>query len=340
VEAFERQFAREIGAAHVVGVGSGTDALELALRALGIGAGDTVITASHTAVATVSAVERAGAQPLLVDIDPVTFTLDPDRLEQSLRLDPGRRMKVRAVVPVHLYGHPADMPTLLDVARRHDLRVIEDCAQSHGATVAGRTTGVWGDIAAFSFYPTKNLGAIGDGGVVATNNASLAERVRALRQYGWRQRYISDEPGLNSRLDELQAAILRVKCAHLRQDNQRRRALARLYADGCLGTAIVPPEVRPGVEHAFHQYVVRTPRRDRLRHYLQEKGVPTAIHYPRPVHMQPAYQGRVAIGAGGLAESERACREVLSLPMHPHLAEQSVQYAVRQIAAWQPLERG
>src|SRR5688572_19253148 len=206
VASFEREFAAYLGVAHAIGVASGTDALIVALKACGVGPGDSVITVSHTAVATVAAIELAGATPVLIDIDPDTFTLDASQLEGAIAAHPS----TRAVIPVHLYGHPADMPSILDAASRHDLYVIEDCAQAHGASLAGRMAGTWGHMAAFSFYPTKNLGALGDGGAVATNDPSIAERAAALRQYGWRTRYISDFPGMNSRLDEIQSAVLRV----------------------------------------------------------------------------------------------------------------------------------
>ena len=329
---FEKEFAAWIAegnSAHSVGVANGTDALVLALRALGIGAGDTVLTVSHTAVATVAAIELAGAEPLLVDIEPATFTLDPQKLADTIRANSHRKLK--AVIPVHLYGQPADMPAIMDIARQHSLLVIEDCAQCHGATLYGKTTGTFGDAATFSFYPTKNLGAIGDGGAVVTQDATLAARVRELRQYGWKSRYISDTTGMNSRLDELQAAILRVKLPHLRADNQRRRDIAAIYAKHIRNDAVLLPPVRAGAEHVYHQFVVRTPQRDALMAALKSHGVPTAVHYPQPVHTQPAYLGRIAIGAGGLAESERASREVLSLPMHPQLSDEAVIFAAQRI---------
>jgi len=331
---FEKVFAAWIGTAHAVGVANGTDALVLALRALGIGVGDTVLTVSHTAVATVAAIELTGAEALLVDIEPATFTLDPQKLADTIRANPQRRFK--AVIPVHLYGQPSDMPAIRAIAQQHSLHVIEDCAQSHGATLGGKITGTFGDAATFSFYPTKNLGAIGDGGAVVTRDASVAARVRELRQYGWKSRYISDTTGMNSRLDELQAAILRVKLPHLRTDNQRRRDLATLYAMHAANSAITLPPVRSGAEHVYHQYVVRSPQRDALMAALKTNGVPTAIHYPQPVNTQPAYLGRIATGAGGLAESERACREVLSLPMHPQLTDDAVIFAAQKISEWRP----
>jgi dTDP-4-amino-4,6-dideoxygalactose transaminase len=237
VAAFEQEFAQYLGVSQAVGVGSGTDALEIALRACGVGVGDAVITVSHTVVATVAAIELVGAMPVLVDIDPITFTLDPNRLEDTIAQHQGSRIK--AIIPVHLYGHPAAMPAIKEIARRHDLYVIEDCAQSHGAAIKGRKTGAWGDLAAFSFYPTKNLGALGDGGAVVTDNAELAQKLRLLREYGWQRRYISEMPGMNTRLDEIQAAVLRVKLQYLDKENAQRRELAEVYNSRLSATPLV-----------------------------------------------------------------------------------------------------
>lgn len=325
VTAFEEEFARFLGAGEAVGVASGTDALVLALWASGIGPGDQVFTVSHTAVATVAAVELAGASPVLVDIDPRTFTLDPERLETAVRRH-GRAGR-RAVIPVHLYGQPADMPAILDVARRHDLVVVEDCAQAHGATLAGRRAGTFGEAAAFSFYPTKNLGALGDGGAVVTSDPAIAERTRRLREYGWRERYVSEVRGMNSRLDEIQAAVLRVKLRHLEEDNARRRRNAELYDARLSATDLVLPGVRPSAAHVWHQYVVRSADREALRKALQREAIGTLVHYPVPVHEQPAYRGRLALDPSGLTHTEAAAREVLSLPMHGHLDEQDVERA-------------
>ena len=332
VEAFERAFAAYVGVSHAIGVATGTDALELALRACGVGPGDLVFTVSHTAVATVAAVELAGATPVLVDIDPVTCTLAPNCLEAAIAHPPTGRPK--AVIPVHLYGQAADMPSILDIARRHSLYVIEDCAQSHGAALAGRMTGAWGDIAAFSFYPTKNLGALGDGGMVVTGDPHLAERTRSLRQYGWRQRYISDIPGCNSRLDELQAAILRVKLEYLDAENARRRALAARYTTALADSGLALPTCRESARHVYHQYVVRSPHRDALQAYLRTRGIGTLIHYPRAVHQQPAYEGRVPT-AGSLLHSECAAAEVLSLPIYPELADEQVDTVVEACRTWE-----
>ncbi|MDO8722363.1 MAG: DegT/DnrJ/EryC1/StrS family aminotransferase [Syntrophales bacterium] len=328
VESFEQEFASYIGVRHAMGVGNGTDALELALRACGVGPGDMVFTVSHTAVATVAAIELVGATPVLVDIDPVTYTLDPNCLEAALTRPPAGTPK--AVIPVHLYGQPADMPAVLELARRHGLYVIEDCAQSHGATLAGRMTGAWGDLAAFSFYPTKNLGALGDGGMVVTDDPALAERVRLLQQYGWRERYISDIPGGNSRLDELQAAILQVKLQHLDAENECRRRLAQTYNTLLADTGFSLPEARPGATHAFHQYAVCLPQRDALRTYLRQAGIGTLVHYPTPVHLQPAYQDRLPLVAT-LPWTEQVARQVLSLPIYPQLSDDQVRRVSHEI---------
>ncbi len=270
VEAFELEFAEYIGVSHAIGVASGTDALELALRACGIGPGDLVFTVSHTAVATVAAIELAGATPVLVDIDPITYTLDPNCLENAMAHPPSGKPK--AVIPVHIYGQPADMVDILELAHRYGLYVIEDCAQSHGAMLSGRMTGVWGDIATFSFYPTKNLGALGDGGMVVTSNHDLAEHTRGLRQYGWMQRYISEIPGCNSRLDELQAAILRVKLEYIEAENTRRIALAPRYTAALTDSGLILPTCREDARHVYHQYVVRSPQRGTLQAYLLAQG--------------------------------------------------------------------
>jgi dTDP-4-amino-4,6-dideoxygalactose transaminase len=318
VAAFEREFAAYLGVNHAVGVASGTDAIALALRACGIAPGDTVVTVSHTAVATVAAIELAGAAAVFADIDPATYTMDAASLQRALDATP----LVKAVIPVHLYGRPADMPAILPIAARRGLRVIEDCAQAHGASIDGKKCGAWGDIAAFSFYPTKNLGALGDGGAIATRDSGLAEQARLLREYGWRERYISAAAGMNSRLDELQAAILRVKLRHLDADNEQRRAIAAIYS----GAA-------PQTGCAYHQYVIRSPRRDALREHLAANGIGAAVHYPVPVHCQPAYAGRVPI-AVSLNHTERAAREVLSLPMYPELPLGEARRIASLIRGW------
>lgn len=327
VTAFENEFAAYIGVRFGIGVGSGTEAIHLALLACGIGAGDEVITVSHTAVATVAAIELCGATPVVVDIDPNTYTIDTNQIESAIT------QRTKAVIPVHLYGHPADIESTMGVAHRYELRVIEDCAQSHGAVYKGRKTGAWGDIAAFSFYPTKNLGAIGDGGAVATDDPELAEQVRLLREYGWRQRYISDFPGLNSRLDELQAAILRVKLCYLDEENRRRQALAKLYDEVLSATSLKLPTCVPEASHVYHQYVVRSEYRDSLREFLRERGVGTLIHYPVPIHRQAAYQGRLRC-ADSMVNTEKVAKEILSLPMYPQLTSEQVRQVAEAIVSW------
>jgi dTDP-4-amino-4,6-dideoxygalactose transaminase len=337
--AFEQAFATYLGVPHAIGVASGTDALTLALRACGVGPGDAVITVSHTAVATVAAIELAGATPVLVDIDPVTFIMDPNHLEATIKAYKSRGPSeanghLKAIIPVHLYGYPADMPAVMEIARRYDLYVIEDCAQAHGAAIQGQRVGGWGHIAAFSFYPTKNLGALGDGGAVVTNDPQLAEQVRLLREYGWQERYVSALPGMNSRLDEIQAAILRVKLSYLDRENVRRRELARLYNDLLAAIPLTLPQCRDGVEHVYHQYVVRSQHRDQLRSFLKNNSVGTLIHYPTPVHAQPAYQKRAIIGPGGLPCTEQVCQEIVSLPMYPQLTVNQVRQVSELVIQW------
>jgi dTDP-4-amino-4,6-dideoxygalactose transaminase len=331
VAAFEREFAAYLGVKEAVGVASGTDALYLALKACGVGPGDIVLTVSHTAVAIAAAIGLCGATPVFVDIEPDGYTMDPDRLEDAVRGFRGGRLK--AVVPVHLYGHPADMEAIIEIARRHDLRVVEDCAQSHGATVRGKRTGTLGDLAAFSFYPTKNLGALGDGGMVVTDDPDLAENVRLLREYGWKERYVSLVEGQNSRLDELQAAVLRVKLPHLDAENESRRRIAGIYESVLTGIGPVLPKTGSDVAHVFHQYVIRTPRRDALKTYLKDKGIGTLIHYPVPVHRQPAYAGR-SRGEERLPNTEKIAGQILSLPIFPELRQEQARTIAREIREW------
>ena len=332
VSAFEAEFAAWLGVSHTVGLASGTDAVLLALRGLGIGPGDEVISVSHTAVATVAAIELAAATPRLADIDPATYTLDPAQLAAAIT------PQTRAVVPVHLYGAPADMDAILAVARAHGLFVVEDCAQAHGAAYKGRTVGTMGDAAAFSFYPTKNLGALGDGGAVATNDAATAERVRLLRQYGWRERYVSDVAGTNSRLDELQAAILRVRLRHLDVENAARRRLAARYDAALAGLPVGLPANRPDTCPVYHLYVIRAAARDALAAHLRGRNIGTGVHYPVPIHRQPAY-ARLGYGPGSLPASEAAAAEVLSLPMYPDLPEAAVDMVAATIREFYEVRR-
>ena len=329
VAAFEQEFAAYVGVAHAVGVASGTDAIVLALRAAGVGAGDLVFTVSHTAVATVAAVELCGARPVYVDIDPVTFTMEPARLETALQVTNGR---AKAVLPVHLYGQTANMTAIGEIARRHGLILIEDCSQAHGARWNGQMAGTFGHLATFSFYPTKNLGALGDGGAVVTSDAALAEQVRLLREYGWKERYVSAVPGTNSRLDEIQAAILRAKLPSLDSDNARRREIACAYHRLLADSALDLPQTGAEATHVFHQYVIRTTRRDELRAYLRAAEIGTLIHYPVPVHLQPAYAHYATLA---LPETESAAREVLSLPLYPELPLEAVEAVAVSLRAWE-----
>ena len=328
-EAFEARFAGFVGVAHGIGCGNGTDAIELALRACGIGAGDLVFTVSHTAVATVAAIERAGATPVLVDIEDGGFCMDPAALERAVKAPPKGRPA--AVVPVHLYGEAAALDDIGAIARVHGLRLIEDAAQCHGAVYRGRMTGSIGDFGCFSFYPTKNLGALGDAGGLVTDNGELAVAAREIREYGWRDRYVSAVPGINTRLDPLQAAILNAKLDSLDADNARRQAIAARYDAGLAGLPVALPRPRTGGSHVFHQYVVRTAKRDRLREHLRQAQIGTGIHYPLPVHLHPAYLGRVPAGPGGLCRSEKAAREILSLPMFPQLDDAAVERVIAEI---------
>ncbi|NGM23463.1 DegT/DnrJ/EryC1/StrS family aminotransferase [Roseomonas stagni] len=323
-EAFEREYAAWQGQKRAVGCANGTDALALTLRGMGIGPGCTVVTVSHTAVATVAAIEMTGATPLLVDIDPDTFTMDPDELVAVLDDPPPGLPPIRAIIPVHLYGQACDLDPMLAACKAHGVQVIEDCSQAHGATLTGRKVGTMGDAACFSLYPTKNLGALGDGGVLTTDDEALADRIGAIRQYGWKERYISDGVGVNSRLDEIQAAILRVKLNYLDAGNARRQAIAAAYDEALAGTRYAAPARREGSGHVFHQYVLRVPERAALMARLRAEGVATAIHYPSPVHLQPAYRGRTPLGPAGCAETARAAAEVMSLPMFPELTDAQV----------------
>jgi len=326
VAVFEDEFAAFCGASHCIAVGSGTDALVIALRASGVGPGDEVITVSHTAVATVAAIELTGAVPVFADIDPMSRCLDPQRIQPLVT------SRTRAIVPVHVYGQPADMPAVLAIAREHGLVVIEDCAQAHGAEINGQRVGTFGDAAAFSFYPTKNLGAIGDGGAVVTNSGKMAARCRSLREYGWQERYVSSIPGGNSRLDEIQAAILRVKLPCLATDNARRREIAAAYRS-VLGESIIPPAEIEGTLHAMHLFVVECEERDDLAGYLASHGIATARHYPVAVHLQPAYLGRIR-GGEELPATESLYRRILSLPLYPELTDASVEKVCAALRHW------
>ncbi|MDD2501773.1 MAG: DegT/DnrJ/EryC1/StrS family aminotransferase [Geobacter sp.] len=318
VTAFEEEFAAYCGVEHCIGVASGTDAVALALKSCGVKAGHEVITVSHTAVATVAAIEQIGAVPVFTDIAPATRCMNPECVSALVS------EKTKAVVPVHIYGQPAPMDELVELAERHDLVVIEDCAQAHGAEIDGRKVGSFGNAAAFSFYPTKNLGALGDGGAVVCNSNQIADQCRWLRQYGWKERYISEFPGLNSRLDELQAAVLRVRLANLDAGNARRREIARRYDQALVHSEIVTPAYVSGTLHAMHLYVVETDERDELAQFLASYGISTGRHYPLPVHLQPAYRGRIR-GGDHLPITEKLYDCMLTLPMYPELEDVQVE---------------
>jgi len=324
VETFEREFAAWLGAAHAVGVANGTDAIELALRAAGIQQGDKVATVSHTAVATVAAIRRCGALPVFVDVDPGYYTMSPSSLEAALDLVPD----IKAVVIVHLYGQMADIPVILEIAKRHDLIVIEDCAQAHGAALDDRKAGTRGDFGCFSFYPTKNLGALGDGGAVVTDNAVAAEKLCALRQYGWDEGRSSQIEGVNSRLDELQAAVLRERLKYLDADNAARRGIAAAYRSGlqaCSGIGL--PSEREGYEHVYHQFVIRCKNRKAVVEALAQSRIGYAIHYPQPVHRQAAYAD-ARFTPVSLKHTEEVVTGILSLPMYPELSLSDVDRVV------------
>lgn len=325
---FESAFAAYCGCKYGIGVASGLDALKLILRAMEIGSGDEVITVSHTFIATALAISSVGATPVLVEVDPGTFTMDPQAFEAAITA------RTKAVMPVHLYGQTADMNPILEISRRRGLKVIEDACQSHGARYNGLRAGSLGDAAAFSFYPGKNLGAYGDGGAVTTSDPVLADRIRTLRNYGSAKKYFHDELGENSRLDTLQAAVLGVKLKYLDAGNTARRAAAALYTEQLQGIGdIVTPSVRQGSEHVFHLYVIQTGRRDELQRHLLEQGVECLIHYPVPVHLQKAYASRHWI-PGDCPLTEQLAGRILSLPIFPGITEEQQQYVTAAIKSF------
>lgn len=325
VEKFENSFAAYCGADYAVGVNSGTDALILALRALDIGPGDEVITVSHTALATVAAIIASGATPVLVDIEPAYYTMDPECFQRAIT------SRTKAVIPVHLYGQSSDMDAITKIAREHGLFVIEDCAQAAGAIYKGMRVGGIGDAGCFSFYPTKNLGAIGDGGMVVTRNANLAGRIRRLRQYGWDENRTTDEPGLNSRLDEMQAAILNVKLKSLDEDNARRREIAHIYNEGLAKLPIILPKARPDTTHVYHLYVIVCEERDQLKERLAASGVSVGVHYTIPGHLHGGYDWRVVMPPASLSITGGLVGVILSLPMYPELAYDLIQKVIQVI---------
>src|SRR4051794_7897136 len=318
-ERFEREFADWAGASYAVGCASGTDAIELILRAAGIGEGDEVVTQANTCVPTVAAIARAGAAPVLCDVEPEAGTIDPSSLERALS------PRTCAVIPVHLYGQMCDVDAVTELARDAGVAVIEDCAQVHGASAGGRVAGTIGVAGTFSFYPTKSLGGFGDAGAVASSDPELDERLRLVRQYGQADRCQHVAEGVNSRLDEIQAALLRVRLAHLAEGNARRRAIARHYADALAGSPVEPLRQLPDREHVFHLFVVVAPDRERFQAALEERGVATLVHYPRPIHGHAPYE-QLGRGPVPLSNAERLSERVVSLPIYPELTDAEVEY--------------
>jgi len=318
VTRFEQEFAAYLGTAHAIGVGNGLDALRLSMISLGIGPGDEVILPANTYIATALAVSGVGATPVLVDCRPDTYQIDALRIEAAITA------RTKAIIPVHLYGHPVDMEPVLSLARTHSLAVIEDTAQAPGARVNEKFCGTLGHVGCFSFYPAKNLGAYGDGGLVVTRDADVAERMRELRNYGQRTKNVHTVKGVNSRLDTVQAAVLRVKLRYLDHWNQQRIAHAARYRELLPKEHLILPDARPGSAHVYHLFVVRTPQRDRLREHLEDQGIQTGIHYPTPIHLQPAYAD-LSLPRGSFPIAERLAQEVLSLPMYPEMTKAHLQ---------------
>ncbi|MDX1520146.1 MAG: DegT/DnrJ/EryC1/StrS family aminotransferase [Anaerolineae bacterium] len=330
VTLFEQEFALFCEANHAVGVDSGTSALELALRAYDIGPGDEVITAANTFIATVLAITSVGATPVLVDIDPETYGVDPALIEAAIT------RQTKAIIPVHLYGHPADMDPILDIAMRHGLIVIEDASQAHGARYKGQRVGSLGHAAAFSFYPAKNLGAYGDGGMLVTNDPQIAEAVRMMRNYGQSQKYYHVVEGYNRRLDTLQAAVLRAKLPYMNRWNQARRQRAQLYDRMLAGSRAIHLTEAGYAEAVCHLYVVRVEHRDALQAFLGEKGIATGIHYPTPIHLQPVYQ-HLGYVSGDFPITEQYAKQILSLPMYPELSLSAIEVVAQTIKSFTPL---
>ncbi len=333
VRALEEELATFLGVTRAITVASGTDALHLAIRSLGIGGGDLVLTSPFTFVATATAISYTGARPVFADIHPETFALHPDRAAEYLAgngVGPKPEGRVKAILPVHLYGLPADMDPLLRIARQFGLGVVEDAAQAIGAEYRGRRVGGLGDVGCFSFYPTKNLGAFGDGGLATTQNPELGDRILRLRVYGGRDQYVHEELGFNSRLDEIQAAILRVKLRSLADWNARRRAIASRYREGLAGLPVGLPTESRECFHVYHQFTIRVPDRDIVQRRLAELGVRTTVYYPVPLHVQPIYRD-LGYRISDFPEAERAAREVLSLPIYPELTDGQVDEVVEAL---------
>jgi len=326
LRSFESEFAKYCEAAACVGVGNGTDALYLTLRALGIGAGDEVITVAHTFTATAEAISSIGARPVFVDIKPDTMLMDPDLIESAIT------PRTRAIIPVHIYGQPCEMDRIMEIARRHGLKVIEDAAQAHGARWRGRRVGSIGDVACFSFFPGKNLGAYGDAGGVVSRDEDLIRRIRMLANHGRMDKYVHQIEGVNSRLDNLQAAILRVKLRRLDTWNAARERHAQRYCEILLNCGVILPVVHPEVETVWHLFVIKVQDRDRLQAELNERGIAAGVHYPVPLHRQPAYQ-HLGIPEGALPVTEQVASHILSLPMYPELTEDQIAAVGKAVSA-------
>ena len=332
VSAFEEEFSRYCGIRFGVGVNSGTDALQLALKAAEIGEGDEVITVANSFIATALAISQTGAKPLFTDIDPETYTMDPNALEHFLRhrKKKGKGQKIKAILPVHLYGHPAEMDAMMDIANRYHLAVIEDACQAHGAEYQGRKVGSFGLLSCFSFYPTKNLGGYGDGGMVVTNDKKLFEKLKLLRCYGEKRKYEHVLKGGNNRLDEIQAAILRVKLKYLDRWNEERRKRVLIYKRMLERTEVICPIEKEQAKYVYHLFVIRSKKRNALQAFLKEKGIQTLIHYPIPIHLQKAFR-ELGYRRGDLPLTEQYSREVLSLPFFPEITESEMEEVATQI---------
>jgi dTDP-4-amino-4,6-dideoxygalactose transaminase len=329
VSEFEKAFARYIGVKHAVGVGNGTDAIRIGGLALGLKAGDKLVTTPDTYIATTMALSVQGITPVFCDVEPGGFNMDPARLEEVLKKDGD----VKLCIPVHLYGHPARMDEILTVTKRYGARVLEDCAQAHGALYKGKKTGSLGDAAAFSFYPTKNLGGYGDGGLVATDSDEVYERIDRLRNFGQEGKHVHVSEGFNSRLDEVQAALLTYKLKSLDEANAKRRAVARLYKEALADTPLGLPREEEYGFHVYHLFVIRSKEREALMAHLKGKGVTTIINYPIPIHLQKVYR-HLGYGEGSFPEAEKAAREIITLPMYPSLREDEVLYICDAIRAF------
>lgn len=324
LKSFEGNFAKYLGANHAIGVANGTEAIFLALKAVGAGDGDEVITVSNTAIPTISAIDATGAKPVFVDIEEKTFNIDPSKIESAIT------SKTKAIIPVHLYGNPCNMEKIARIAGKYKLKIIEDCAQAHGAEYKGKKAGTFGDCGAFSFYPSKNLGANGDGGMVVTNNGELAEKIKLLRNYGFADRYNSVLRGYNSRLDEIQAALLDFKLIRLDEWNKRRRQIAERYMSELGKLPIIIPSIFPEHKHVFHLFVIRIEERQKFLEFMSASGINLIIHYPIPIHLQPAYEF-LNYKRGSLPVTEKVSEEILSLPIYPELEEKEISYIIAKI---------